>query len=113
MSNLTIEALRAMMATLPKPEPSLFDLNPFRMPKFAGLNVYEAPPPPPKVQVRQIFLKDGTPLLSAKFLAETNAALIERFGCRDDPFKDKMYLLDSYGIVMNSDHRRIIGGMCS
>lgn len=113
MSNLTIEKLRAIMATLPKPEPGLFDLNPFRMPKFAGLNVYEAPPPPPKVQVRQLFLKDGTALLPAKFLAETNAALLDRFGHRDDPFKDKIYLLGSYGIVMSSDHRRIIGDMCS
>lgn len=107
MSNLTLEGIRAMMASLPRPAPDLF--NPLRMPfRPLGREIYDAPPPIPKIQVADIKLKDGTPLLPAEFRARVNLELLERFGYRDDPFKDKICLLGSYGMVMRPEYRHMI-----
>ncbi len=112
MSNLTADTLLAMMASLPKREPDL--TMPLRMPfRPLGREIYDAPPPQPKIQVRQIFLSDGTPLLSPGFLAEQNAWWTAQFGYRDDPFKDKIYLLGSYGMVMRPEYRHMIVNMFS
>ena len=95
------------MATLPKPEPNIFDS--LRMPfRALGRDIYDAPPPVPKIQVRDIKLKDGTSILSPEFLAKMNNELAAQFGYRDDPFKDKIYLLGSYGMVMRPEYRHMI-----
>jgi hypothetical protein len=108
MSDLTYEKMRAMLDSLPKPD--LF--NPFRMPfRLMGREIYDAPPPAPKIQVRQIYLNDGTPLLPTEFLAEQNNWWAAEFGYRDDPFKDKIYLLGSYGMVMRPEYRHMITSM--
>lgn len=96
-STLTLEKLREAMRLLPSPEPDLF--NPFQLPRFMGRQIYEAPPAPPKIQVKSLRLSDGTPLLPYDFLTRENARWLERFGYRDDPFKDNVYLLGGYGIV--------------
>lgn len=112
MSTLTLDAIKALMDKLPKPEPDLF--NPFRMPmRLAGRDIYEEPPPPPKIQVHQIFLKDGTPLLPEAFLREQNARWAADFGYRDALCKDKMFLLGSYGILMSAQHRHMITSIVS
>jgi hypothetical protein len=110
--SLTLASIKAMMDKLPKPEPDLF--NPLRMPfRALGREIYDAPPPLPKIQVADIRLSDGTPLLPVEFRAKINNALVERFGYRDDPFKDKIYLLGSYGMVMRPEYRHMIVNMLS
>jgi hypothetical protein len=107
MSELTYEKMRAMMDSLPKPEPDLF--NPFRMPfRPLGRDLYIEPPPPAKIHVHQIFLKDGTPLLPEKFLAEQNAWWAAMFGYRDTLCKDHIFLLGSYGILCSPAHASIL-----
>ena len=106
-SNLTYEKMRAMLDSLPKREPSLFD-NVFTRPKFAGLNVYDAPPPTQKIKVRDIKFSDGTSILSAKFLAQINAKFAATFGYQEDIYKDKAYVLGNYGIVMKPEYRHMI-----
>jgi len=104
MSDLTYEKLMETMRTIekiaPRREPSLFD-NLFRP---MGMKLFEAPPPPPKIQVRNITFDDGTSILPADFRAQLNSWLIDRFGFQDDIFKDKAYILGNYGIVMSPKH---------
>jgi hypothetical protein len=69
---------------------------------FCGLKIITSPLMPdetPVLQVRDIRLKDGTPILSPKFLSETNDWLLKRFGKQGvafmfgGPFGDsKMYI---------------------
>jgi hypothetical protein len=107
-NTLTVEKLRDMMRALP-PTPAESDLfNPFARPRLMGREIWDAPPPAPKIQVADIKLKDGTRLLPAEFRARINNELIALFGYRDDPFKDKIYLLGSYGMVMRPEYRRMI-----
>ena len=92
MSNLTSESMLAMMrefqAKYP-PEPSPFrDL--FR-PMFAGLKVYEKPPPPPKIQLSN----ECAELVGADFANRVNAWLAERFGLQED----RMYIMSGYGLL--------------
>jgi hypothetical protein len=104
MSNLTLDKMLEILRKFPPPPPSPFDL-PFR---FGGLKVFEAPSPPPKIQVRDIKLSDGTSILTPEFRAQMNAWLIEMFGFQDDPFKDKAYILGNYGLVISKPNLRII-----
>lgn len=105
-STLTEEKIHAAMALLPKLPPDPF--NPFRMPfRPFGRELFEAPPPA-RLQVRDIKFKDGTSILPAGFLADQNARWLDRFGYRDDPFKDKIYLLGSYGMVASPQNCAII-----
>ena len=69
-----------------------------------GMNVYEEPPPPPKIQVRDIKLSDGTPLLSPRFLAETNAWFAAEFGYRERLLKDNMALMWNGGVMIQAKH---------
>lgn len=100
--DLTYDKLLAVMRQFPPPPPSLFD-SLFKPQTLMGMRVFEAPPPSPKIQLRDIKLSDGTPLFSPEFRAETNGWLIEQFGFRDDPFKDKAFMLNG-GIVMSKTH---------
>lgn len=101
MSNLTIDKLREMMRSLPDRDPFF---NPLPSHRFGGIPVYEAPPPPPKVQVQCIRFADGSPILPAEFRAKINLELLARFGYQDDPFKDKLYMVRGYGIVCSPLH---------
>jgi hypothetical protein len=103
-STLTAEKLREMIDSLPAEPRYDFFGRPFPM-KLAGMNILEAPPPPPKLQVRDIKFRDGTSILSGEFRAKVNADLLERFGYQEDLFKDRAFILGSYGIVMNSHWR--------
>lgn len=56
---------------------------------FGGVPIITSPflpPEQPAIQVRDICLKDGTPLLSAQFLARENAWWRERYGMRPVAF---------------------------
>ena len=111
MSDLTYEKLRAVYDSLPKPEPDLF--NPFRLSlRPMGREVFIAPSPSPKIQVRDIKFADGTSLLPAAFLATENAWWAAHFGYQEDIFKDKIYLLGSYAMVMNARNHSILSSIC-
>lgn len=113
MSTLTAEALREMMAKFPAPKHD--DFFDYLVPRGAlmGRKIYDAPPPLPKIQVRQLFLSDGTPLLPAEFLAAENAWWLNEFGYADDIFRDKVFLLGSYGIVCRPEYRQMITSIVS
>ena len=108
MSNLTVETLRAMLATLPRPE---LPLNDLLRPGFMGMKIYEAPPPPPKIQVADIKFKDGTSILPAEYRARVNLDLMTRFGFRDDPFKEHAYIF-GHSIVMRPEYAAVIRNFC-
>lgn len=109
-NDLTYEKLMASMrevlAHSPPPQPSLFDF--LRPARFMGLDIYEEPPPPPKIQVRDIKLSDGTSLLSPKFLAETNAWFAQEFGYRDPILKPNMALMWSGGALVSPKHAAML-----
>jgi hypothetical protein len=99
VSELTIEKIREMMRGLPPaPKNDLFAPFPFRS-RLAGLDLYEAPPPPPKLEVRDIKFSDGTSILPAAFRAEMNLWLLERFGLKEDLFKENLYILGGRMLV--------------
>lgn len=109
---LTYAKLNEMLRSLPAPAPRNDLFNPLPM-RFMGMPVYEAPPPPPKLQVRDIKFSDGTSILPAAFRAEMNLWLLERFGFAEDMFKDKIYLLGSYGMVASPKNAAMIRNICS
>lgn len=94
MSTLTSEHLLSVMRELHEkypPEPSPFrDL--FR-PTFAGMKVFETPPPPPKIQLSS----ECAELVGAAFANRMNAWLEQRFGHQED----RIYLMSGYGIAMS------------
>jgi len=109
MSDLTYEKLRETLRMIHEnaprpPQNNLF--SSFLRPM--GIPLYEAPPPPPKIQVANITFDDGTPILDPGFRAQMNAWLVDRFGYRDDPFKDHVYFVGDYGMVASSKHCAII-----
>lgn len=111
MSDLTAQKLLDLMKSLPPAPPDPFGFRGLfgtPRPRFAGLDIYDAPPPVPKIQVDDIKLSDGTPLLPAAFRLKINVELAERFGYRDDPFTDKVYLLGNYGLVCRPEYRKIL-----
>lgn len=111
---LTVEKLRESMRKIAaetsayrRPHDDLFD---FRW-RPLGMPVFEAPPPPPRVQVRDITLADGTPLLPAAFRARINADLMERFGFAEDLFKDRAYILGNRALVMSAENAGLLRGI--
>lgn len=101
-----IAAMHEIEKIMPPPQPSLLDF--LRPARFMGMDVYEEPPPPPKIQVRDIKLSDGTSLLSSKFLAETNAWFAQEFGYRAPLLKDNMALMWSGGCLVQPKHAVMI-----
>jgi len=106
MSNLTYEKILEMMRSLPPaPRNDLFNPFPFRPPgRFMGMPVYEAPPPPPKIQVRDIKFSDGTSILTPEFREKENTWYLERFGLQEDLFKDKIYILGGSTLVAKPEY---------
>lgn len=74
---LTIEKLRQTMDSL-DPLPRFDDPLRLRPLSFAGMDIYEAQPPAPVLQI-----SPGFPYVSDKFRAEWNAWALERFGLRE------------------------------
>jgi hypothetical protein len=111
VSELTFEKIREMMRCLPPgPRNDLFD--PFPMRPFMGMPVYDAPPPQPKIEVRDIKFSDGTSILPAAFRAEMNRQLLERFGVKEDLFRDHVYVMGNRALVaspMNAHLLRNLG----
>lgn len=111
MANLTSETLLAMMRELhekyppPPPNPLLCGL--FR-PMVGGERIYEAPPPRPKIQCRDIKFDNGTSILSPEFRAQHDAWLLERFGYEEDFFKDKALIISGMGIMMSKRNMCLI-----
>lgn len=108
MSNLTydniMKTFREIQAACPRPrEPSMLD---FLRPRFGGMKVFEAPPPPPKLQVRDIKFSDGTSILPDDFRRHMNAWLVGRFGFdeRGYLFHDKAIQIGHDMLVINPKH---------
>ena len=74
--------------------------NPFAL-SFLGMNVIEAPPPPPKIQVRDIRLSDGTPILSDAFRSEMNSWLAAQFGYREALLKAGTAFMFGNTVIMD------------
>lgn len=109
MSELTfdkiMETYREIQRAFPQPrEPSIFDV--LRPRPFMGMKVFEAPPPPPKLQVHDIKFSDGTSILSEDFRREMNAWLLGRFGFDERAylFHDKAIQLGHDTLIMNPKH---------
>lgn len=114
-SNLTVESLRAMWENLkehtPPREPELYGFNELRgigRDRFGGLKVLEAPPPPPKIQLRDIKFDDGTSILTPEFRSEMQSWLTGRFGFQKDLFKDNCYILGGHSIIASRNHIAMI-----
>lgn len=103
---LTVEKILEAMRGLPRaPRNDLF--SPLRT-RFMGMPIYEAPPPAPKIQVRDIKFSDGTSILPAAFRAQINTQLLERFGFQEDLFKDKVYILGNYALVAKPEYSALL-----
>jgi hypothetical protein len=102
------DAIDAITLIARSPEPSLFDTL-YGMPKtLMGMKIIERPSPPPRIQLRNITLSDGTPLFSDEFRSETNRWLLDRFGLAPDPFADKLFLIGGWGISVSPAHAVMI-----
>jgi hypothetical protein len=104
-----VAAMREVAHLMPPSQPSLFDF--LRPPRYLGMDIYEEPPPPPKIQVRDIKLSDGTSLLSSKFLAETNAWFASEFGYRERLLKDDMAIMWQGGALISPKHAVLLRNM--
>lgn len=73
------------------------------MPTLMGIRVMPSPhvQPVPVIQVRDIKLKDGTPILSPAFRAEMNRWFLERFGTVDVAYMFDRSAFGPGGILMN------------
>lgn len=104
MSDLTYKAIKAayddLMRFAPPRQPNLLD-SIYQPSRFAGMDVY-VEPEVPRLQLREITLSDGTPLVSKEFRDEYNAWLAARFGYREQLCRgDKAYIIGNYGIIVN------------
>jgi len=96
-----MEAKRRIDAIAP---PDRFS-NPLGLRPFMGMPVYEAPDPPPKIQLS----KEWADLIGPEFAAQVNCWLLIRFGRRESPFDgNRAFLLGGYGIVMSRDNAAFI-----
>ena len=108
MSDLTVEKIREMMRSLPPaPHNDLFD-SVFPQRRVFGMPMYEAPPPPPKIQVRDIKFADGTSILTEAFRVEMNRWLLDRFGYAEDMFKDKIYIFGGQALLAKPEYCAIL-----
>ena len=103
-NDMTLERMLAAMRELGPPPPN--PLMDFLRPRdtIMGMKVYEAPPPAPKIQVRDIKFADGTSILPMGFRAEVDDWLYARFGLQEDPFKDRAFIISGMGILASPKH---------
>jgi len=98
---LTVEKIREMFRSLPKHEPDPLLgalLRPLR-PSFAGLDVIERSPPPPKIETSARF-KQAFPQAAA----ELDVYLLQRFGRRRQDtniYHFVHYLSVPFGVLRN------------
>lgn len=107
-STLTLEKLQEVidaMGILPR-QPSLFDALIKPLPTVMGMKVYQREQIP-RIQVRDIKLRDGTSILSPEFRSEMNAWFAERFGFYD-PLGNDIYMIGNYGISVRSDQMALL-----
>jgi len=103
--NLTLQNLQDVWNDMRKAAPrGLF--TPFQN-TLMGKRVIEAPPPPPKIQLRDIKHADGTSILSPEFRLDMQNWLTARFGYENDPFKDHAYMFGD-AIVIRRDYAQMI-----
>lgn len=92
-----LEAKRRIDALGPPPF-SNDGLNLFGTRPFMGMNVYEAPDPPPKISLRP----HVADLVGAEFAAQVNLWLLNRFGRQESMFDgNRAFIMGSYGIVLS------------
>lgn len=96
---LTLKSIKEVEKIASRRECSVFDGLLPRRGSLLGMDIIEAPPPQPKLQWRQLYFKDGTPMGSPKVRAEMNAFLAERFGYQKDIFKDRAYIMSGHTII--------------
>lgn len=89
MSTLSAKKLAEIVAEIERkcgPSPARMGafLGDYMRDGFAGMKVFEAPESPPKIELRDITLSDGTKLFTPEFRAETNLWLLEQFGRREE-----------------------------
>jgi hypothetical protein len=106
-ASLTMGRIRELLLQFPPIEPDPLITSFLRPRRFAGLEVFEAPPAKPVLEVRDIKYADGTSILSAEFRTRLNAWLLERFGRQEDHFTHYAYTF-GHTLVMR-DSRRILG----
>jgi len=96
-----MEAQRRIEALAPPDR--LFD--PLGLRPFIGMPVYEAPDPPPKIQLS----KECAELVGPEFAAQVNCWLLIRFGRRESMLDgNRAFILGGYGIVMSRDNAAFI-----
>jgi hypothetical protein len=78
--------------------------DPFGLRPFAGLKVFEAPEPAPKLSLS----RECAELVGPEFAAKMNCWLLIRFGRQEDIFKDKAYILGNYGIVLSKQNMGLL-----
>jgi hypothetical protein len=103
-----LAAMEKISHLIPPRAPDPLDFLAFKPRTFMGMNVIERPPPPPKIQVRRLVLSDGTCITPPEFLARENAAWLDMFGYRDDPWKDKILMLSNWGMSVSRDHMALL-----
>lgn len=95
---LTLQKIREMFESLPKPEPDPFSISSLlRRPNFAGLDVIERPAPPPKIETSARFKE-----LFPQAAAELDAYLLQRFGRHEQDvnmYRFSHYLSVPYGVL--------------
>jgi hypothetical protein len=100
-AGLTFEKIMEAKRRLDEIAPSPFDsrgLDPFGLRPFMGMRVYEAPDPPPKIQLSA----ECAELVGPEFAAQVNCWLLIRFGRRESIFDgDRAFILGGYGMVLS------------
>jgi hypothetical protein len=110
MSDLTATKLNSLVQEFyekygrPDPRPPGLFGSLFR-PMFAGIDVFETPPPPPKIRLS----KECAELVGAEFANRVNAWLLDRFGTQED----RIYMISGLGITMSKKNMAVITNLCS
>jgi len=79
--------------------------DPFGLRPLFGMPLYEAPDPPPKIQLS----KQVAELVGPDFAAQVNCWLLTRFGRRESMFDGgRAYMLAGFGLVTSKNTAAII-----
>lgn len=109
-NDLTMDGLLALMRKFPPaPRDPIDDLLSLK-PRMLGMDVY-VEPDVPRLQLREIKLSDGTPLVSKEFRDEYNAWLAARFGYREPLCKDKMLFIGTHRLMVSKSQFAMISNL--